>query len=137
MDQKERIRSELAVLRSQAGALVKLIRNDEKQFYSGYQDWYTKAVRVVEVLARDRLLEFRSYYEGDPKRKDLSVSTYCIRDFVRGIRPRQDSFEQLRGTTFNANEVTIGLFMTQALILGALVSRIDGVVAELESLIAH
>jgi hypothetical protein len=133
MDQKERIRSELAALRGQAGALVQLIRKNEKQFYSGYQDWYTKAVEVVRVLATDRLLEFRSYYEGD-----LSVSSYCIRDFVRGLRPRQDPFEALRGgVTFNANEVTIGLFMTQTLILAALVSRIEGVVAELESLIAH
>jgi hypothetical protein len=137
MDHKQRIRSEVAALRSQSGALVKLIRNHEKQFYAGYQDWYTKAVRVVQVLAPDRLSEFRTYYDGDPKRKDISVSTYCIRDFVRGIRPSQDPFEKLRGTTFDANEVTVALFMTQTLILAALESRIDGVVAELETSIAH
>jgi hypothetical protein len=138
MDQKERIRSELAALRAQAGGLIKLARNDAAQFYSGYQDWYTKAVRVVQVLAPDRLSEFRSYYDGDPKRKDISVSTYCIRDFVRGIRTVHDPLDNLRGRPgYDPKEVVMSSLMTQMFILDSLSSRIDGIVADLESSIAH
>lgn len=138
MDQKERIRSEVVALRAQAGGLIKLARNDAAQFYSGYQDWYTKAVRVVQVLAPDRLSEFRNYYDGDPKRKDISVSTYCIRDFVRGIRPVHDPFDDLRGRpTYDPTEVVMALLMTQVLIVGSLSSRIDGILADMESSIAH
>jgi len=137
MDHKERLRSELAALRAQGKGLVKLAHDDAAQFYSGYQDWYTKAVRVVQVLGPDRLTEFRSYYDGDPKRKDISVSTYCIRDFVRGIRPVHDPLGDLRGIpNYDPKQVVMASVQTQALIMESLSSRIDGIIAELESSIA-
>lgn len=137
MNHKEQIRSELAALKGQSGALAALVRKSPTQFYVGYQEWYTKAVKIVQVFAPDRLTEFRNYYEGDPKRKEISGATYCIRDFVRGMRPVSDPFEFRAGRTFDPNEVVLGQFMTQIHILGALSSRIDGIVAELESTIAH
>jgi hypothetical protein len=137
MDQKERLRSELAALGAQGRGLIKLARDDAAEFYSGYQDWYTKAVRVVQVLGPDRLVEFRSYYDGDPKRKDISVSTYCIRDFVRGIRPVHDALDDLRGKrSYDPRQIVMASVQTQGLILGSLSSRIDGIIAELETSIA-
>jgi hypothetical protein len=137
MDIKAQIRSELVALTSQSRVMLKSIRDKEAQFYSSYQEWYTKAVRVVRVLANDRLDEFQSYYQEDPKRKTVDGITYRIRDFVRGIRPVQDPFEVLRrGSTFDPVDCTMALFQTQMLILESLSSRIDGVIAELESTIA-
>jgi hypothetical protein len=139
MDQKERIRSELAGLSSQSKGLLKLVKSAPAKFYLSYQDWYTKTVQIVQVLAPDRSTEFRSYYEGDSKRKHISATTYCIRDFVRGVRPAPLSgFEEMRGaSTFDPTEVVLTLFTTQIFILDSLASRIDGIVAELESVIAY
>ena len=42
---------------------------DSPGFRDIYNGWYTKAVRVVRTIAPERLKEFQSYYEIDPKRK--------------------------------------------------------------------
>jgi len=47
--------------------------------------WYTRALKIVEALAPDRLDEFVSYYLPDPKRERLDAMAYRIQDFVRGV----------------------------------------------------
>lgn len=51
---------------------------------SDYQGWYTVAFRVIKVLAPERLDDFVTCYEPDPKRKFASGQQYKIRDFVLG-----------------------------------------------------
>ncbi|HBT3076860.1 TPA: hypothetical protein MBF08_003468, partial [Klebsiella pneumoniae] len=36
-----------------------------------YQQWYTKAYRVVSQIIPERLEEFERLYKGDPKRKEV------------------------------------------------------------------
>ena len=45
---------------------------DILQFGMEYQNWYTRALKVVEILANDRLEEFISYYKIEPKRKETN-----------------------------------------------------------------
>ncbi len=117
--------------------MLKTIQNNDGRFGASFQGWYTKAVRIVQVLAPDRLAEFKSYYEEEPKRKTLSSVTYRIRDFVRGIRPARSMLRMYDDDFFEAADVTRNLFQTQMLLLESLSSRIDGIIAELESAIAH
>jgi hypothetical protein len=49
-----------------------------------YQTFYTKALPLVRTVAPDRYDEFISCYEN-PKRRSLDVSTYGVRDFLRGL----------------------------------------------------
>lgn len=65
-------------------------KNDTFQFK--YQSWYTKALRAVQSLASDRLIEFRGYYEIDPKRKALGYGTYVIQDYVKGVVPNKFNY---------------------------------------------
>jgi hypothetical protein len=92
------------------------------KFGSDYQVWYTKALKLVELLGPDRLGEFVSLYKTDPKRKGLNADTFSIQDFVRGIGPAYD--------TFNINNLVGVRLLNQFQILAALDSRIDSVFAD-------
>jgi len=107
----------------------------EAEFVLNYQPWYTQAMKVVKVLAPDRYQEFCSYYEPDPRRKQIDVASYRIQDFFRGIRPvkrysiQEDSWEP--------RKIANAYILAQTLIARSLFSRIDGILADLESAIAH
>jgi hypothetical protein len=49
-----------------------------------YEDWYTRASLAVEVIAPDRLEDFRSAYRVD-RRRDVSYDTYTISDYLTGM----------------------------------------------------
>jgi hypothetical protein len=88
MTKREQIRKELAALYKEGSELaVAFQKQEEKQFQYDYQSWYTKALKAVASLASDRLPEFRSYYEIDPKRKSLGYGTYVIQDYIKGVAP--------------------------------------------------
>lgn len=54
---------------------------------SEYQQWYTKAYRVVSQVIPERLEEFERLYKGDPKRKEVTYANYSISDYlIRLIR---------------------------------------------------
>ncbi|HBR1030379.1 TPA: hypothetical protein L9K80_004082 [Klebsiella quasipneumoniae subsp. similipneumoniae] len=50
-----------------------------------YQQWYTKAYRVVSQIIPERLEEFERLYKGDPKRKEVTYGNYCISDYLIGL----------------------------------------------------
>ena len=64
-----------------------LTTDDEPGFIVKYQLWYTKAIKLIRVLAADRYQEFCGYYEPDPRRKGITIESYRIQDFFRGMRP--------------------------------------------------
>ena len=88
MTKREAIHKELADLYTYGVKLaVSFQKNKAEQFQYDYQIWYTKALKAVASLASDRHVEFRSYYEVDPKRKSLGYGTYVIQDYLKGVAP--------------------------------------------------
>ncbi len=89
MTAKEKIKGELSELVKEGNELLKKFQDTEKKpsVHLPYQAWYSKALRAVEWLARDRYEEFRHYYEPDPKRKSFGYGTYVIQDYLKNIKP--------------------------------------------------
>lgn len=114
MDTKESIAKEIGALYSEGAEILKAFMEDDKKlnFRPSYQGWYTKALRVVEVLAQDRYPEFKSYYEIDPKRKNLGYGTYVIQDHLKGVVPSRlnypnfDEANQVHQCFFNQLTIT-------------------------------
>jgi hypothetical protein len=66
---------------------VRQVLKEKKISFEGrYQSWYTEALRALKQLLPERLVEFTSYYEIDPKRKRLNTQTFSIQDWLLGIR---------------------------------------------------
>ncbi len=132
MSTKDQIKAELSNLIDEGRKLPRQVKKENSivDFGRPYQSWYTKAIKVVAVFAPDRFAEFRSYYEVDPKRKTIDLTTYKIRDYVNGFFPKSDSF----GKPFWDHHALTHLnIVNQLYILESLESRIDGVLADLEA----
>lgn len=129
---KEKIKQELETLISDCRIfLMKLMHKDpELDFHLDYQMWYTSALKVVQVLAADRYVEFKSYYEIDSKRKELGNGNYAIQDYLKGIVPssyRYPNFDSIATTAQNV--------INQLSILQSLVVRIDSVLGNISEII--
>src|SRR5689334_15653819 len=90
-------------------------------FQDDYQNWYTEARVVVEQLLPQRLDEFTSLYEADPKRKQIHALNYTIADYLNGIRPKPDMMGQ---KPFHESAI-FGRFQTQILILDSIARRFE------------
>jgi hypothetical protein len=134
MSSKETIKKELAKLSLDCNAVIEwLDKNDQRlkvPFGQMYQAWYTKACKAVEFLAPDRASEFRSYYEVDPKRKEYSVGSYAIQDFIKGFEPSDHPAVHFDAKTL----VKLRLF-NQLHILESVESRIDSVLSNVEAML--
>ena len=129
MNSSEEIKSELKSLVAVKNALLKFASNtdDTIEFGSNYQLWYSKAIKIVEALAPERLVEFKSYYLIDPKRKQLSAETYTIQDYVKGIGARTGVYNTPLWDVNNCVQVRV---MNQIQILASLETRIDSVIQD-------
>ncbi len=94
-----------------------------------YQNWYTRALKVVEVLAPDRLAEFINYYRIDPKRKLVNVQNYVIQDFIMGIGAQEDKYGK---SYWDTNNVTAIKVYNQLQILQSVETRIDSVLSDVQ-----
>jgi len=144
MTTKDKIKQELNKLTSDADKVFELLLNandkaDEKNgqahartfflFSKTYQDWYSRALKIVALLGVERLDEFRNYYLADPKRKGQDVNNYSIQDFIKGIGPRNDVYGV---PAFDGKTILALRFVAQRDILNSLSSRIDGVLSDVE-----
>lgn len=128
MSKREAIHKELDDLYQEGAKLaVAFQKKEEKQFQYDYQRWYTKALKAVASLAADRHVEFRSYYEIDPKRKSLGYGTYVIQDFLKGVKPGGYQYED-----FNARNQVLTCFFNQLTILQSIGERVDSVLGNIE-----
>jgi hypothetical protein len=66
-----------------AGGFERPTRKSLKYLSTGYQGWYSQALRVVEQLLPDRLDEFACLYL-DRRRKDITWETYGVSDYLSG-----------------------------------------------------
>lgn len=99
----------------------------KSDFRRKYQNWYTRALRVIEALAPDRLEEFKQYYGPPPKRKALDLSNYVIQDYLTGILPSR----HFSGPSFDASAVVFMKFHNQVTILQSVESRLNSVFADI------
>lgn len=129
ISKKEIIKKEVNELKNKGIELLGTFtekKNDAK-FSFNYQIWYTNALKVIEILARDRYNEFVGYYEIDQKRKALGYGTYVIQDYLKGVAPSKSIY-----SNFDTRGQVKICFTNQLSILGALESRIDSVLSNIE-----
>jgi hypothetical protein len=129
MSKRDVIRKEVSELYNIGAVLAEdFQRTKAEQFQYDYQRWYTKALRTVASLAPDRLDEFRSYYEINPKRKLLGYGTYVIQDFLKGVKPGSYQLQN-----FDTRAQTLLCFFNQLTIFKAILDSIDSVLVNIET----
>jgi hypothetical protein len=129
MATENEIAKELDSLVGEVPALIKLATKpkDIVDFGSKYQHWYSRAVKLVELLGSDRLSEFCSYYLIDPKRKSYSAATYVIQDYVKGMGASTDYMDKPNWDIHNTVAIRL---MNQSQILASLKSRLGSVLSD-------
>ena len=126
MNVPEDIKKELDSLQEKLTDLSELLEDGKNyvKFGDAYQDWYSRAYKVVEYLAPERLEEFTSYYLVDPKRKTIHSRTYVIQDYIQG-------YVSPASVRRPANKLVTLKITNQAQILMPLSSRIDSVLEDI------
>ncbi|WP_017216272.1 hypothetical protein [Pseudoalteromonas sp. NJ631] len=129
MSTSDQIRKELDDLIISKSDLLNLAKDtsDSIKFGAKYQEWYSRAIKLVESLAPERLKEFSEYYLIDPKRKLTNASNYVIQDYVKGIGARTDHSRQPMWDVNNLISIRV---MNQVHIIASLASRIDSVLQD-------
>jgi hypothetical protein len=125
----DQIKKDLNDLITNKGDLISLAAdsNDTLKFGASYQEWYSRAIKLVESLAPERLKEFSEYYLIDPKRKLTNASNYVIQDYIKGIGARTDSSNN---PLWDVNNLISIRVMNQAHIISSLASRIESVLQD-------
>ena len=126
MNASEDIKKEIDSLNEKLADVFKFAENNENfvEFGIAYQNWYSRAYKVVEYLAPERLEEFTSYYLIDTKRKSFDHTTYTIQDYIRGIMPSEPA-------KWNPNHAVFIRLTNQVQILKSLSSRLDSVLEDI------
>lgn len=133
MSVSDEINKELKSLLDEQSALVKQLDKLESTqiiaFGTAYQSWYTRAIKLIDALAPDRLDEFVGYYRIDPKRKTMHAGTYVIQDYVNGYGPVADIYGKKPFDEVNLTRVRL---TNQLQILASVRSRIGHVLADVK-----
>ncbi len=134
MDKREELKKGLLELIKEVTELCTLAAEAKDsagimKFGMEYQSWYTRAIKVVEILASERLEEFINYYRIDPKRKEVHAQNYVIQDFIMGVGARTDLYKEPLWDTHNVTAVKV---YNQLQILQSLQTRIDSVLSNVQ-----
>lgn len=129
MDAAESIKKELGSLLDAQSDLLKLVQDTEHtiEFGTAYQRWYSRAYKIVQSLAPERLQEFVSYYLIDPKRKITDAGNYVIQDYIKAIGARTNSYDK---PFWDVNNLTAIRILNQVQIISSLSNRIDSVLQD-------
>jgi hypothetical protein len=129
MSAAEEVKKELKALLDSQTELLDLAKDNKDiiKFGTKYQAWYSRAYKLVESLAPERLNEFTSYYLIDPKRKVSDASNYVIQDYIKGIGARTDHYDK---PLWDTNNVVMIRILNQMQIIASLSSRIDSVLQD-------
>jgi hypothetical protein len=90
-----------------------------------YHIWYSKILPFIRYLGPDRLREFVSLYELDPKRKGADWLHYTLQDYIRGTM--NENFEPISAFA--------SLFQQQIMIVEAIYLTADQRLSDLEQVI--
>lgn len=131
MDASEAIKEELKNLLDAQKELIELASDTEKtiSFGTKYQRWYSRAYKLVQALAPERLGEFNSYYLIDPKRKTTDAGNYVIQDYIKAIGARTDHYKK---PLWDVNNLIAIRVVNQMQIISSLSSRIDSVLQDVK-----
>jgi hypothetical protein len=131
MSTSEEIKKELQALLDKQSDLIQLAQKNDDiiKFGNAYQRWYSRAYKLVEASAPERIAEFSSYYLIDPKRKITNAGNYVIQDYIKGIGARTD---HLNRALWDTNNHTMIRVMNQMQIIDSLSSRIDSVLQDVK-----
>ena len=102
-------------------------------FDNEYQRWYTQASAVVKQLLPDRHAEFNSLYLSDPKRKTINAVTYCIQDWMNGIRATRHGRD--RKKLYDDIGVVAIKLSTQIKILESVEARFENKIMDIGSIV--
>ena len=129
MNTKESIRAEIVTLYNDGQDMAQRFFNKDKEqdFHLEYQEWYTPASRAIQTLANERYAEFKSYYEIDPKRKELGYETYVIQDYMKHIVPSSHNYPGFS----SRNQVVICL-RNQLNILRSVLGKIEMILESID-----
>ncbi|TFH51291.1 MAG: hypothetical protein E4G89_02185 [Methanothrix sp.] len=131
MTTSEEIRNELDKIVKEKSQLMELIGKDDiLGFGRFYQNWYSRALKLVSLLGPDRFDEFRSYYLIDPKRKTTNVDNYVIQDYVKAVGAPTDNYTSK--PRFDTKNITGIRLINQTDIIRSLSSRIDGILVDVK-----
>jgi hypothetical protein len=139
MDRKEELKNGLKDLIDLGSDIVERVKKVKKgevlELNKLYQSWYTSAIKILEILANDRLDEFISYYRIDPKRKEVNAFNYVIQDYFSGRGVRKDRYGQ---PLFDIEDVVFIRIYNQVQIIHSLNTRIESVFSDVQgSLLAE
>lgn len=131
MSTEETITKELNVLIDEVPTLLKFTAaaEDIVRFGDKYQVWYSRAIKLVELLGSDRLDEFCSYYRIDSKRRQFDAGTYVIQDYVTGVDAAKGFYDEPK---WDIHKIVAIRVVNQAQILESLRSRIGTVLADVK-----
>jgi hypothetical protein len=128
MSRKKLITKELTDLYNSGAEVCQEFHDGKNEsFQYKYQSWYTKALRAVQHLASDRIIEFRGYYEIDPKRKSLGYGTYAIQDYFKGVVPSKFNYPE-----FNSRVQVVQAFFNQLTIFKSIIDRAESLLGNIE-----
>lgn len=135
MNVKNEIKSEIKDCLKDAVPLLdycreKMKKEDREKFSLriSYQKWYSKSLKILDYLAKDRLPEFKSYYEIDPKRKSMGYGSYYIQDYFKDLAPNN-----FNHPNFNSLQETFTNIYNQYTILVSIAGRLDSVLSDIQS----
>ena len=125
----DEIKKELASLLDAQMDLLKLVADvkDTITFGTKYQQWYSRAYKIVQSLAPERLAEFVSYYLIDPRRKTTEAGNYVIQDYIKGMGARLNNYDKPLWDVHNLIAIR---FYNQVQIINSLSDRIDNVLQD-------
>ncbi|MGE3814780.1 MAG: hypothetical protein AB7G68_06235 [Nitrospiraceae bacterium] len=111
----------------------KLAEELDGTFEREYQKWYTEAHAVIRQLIPDRLSEFEELYKGDGKRKNTTIQTYHIQDWLNGVRSGVDYRTSKK--LYDDFAIVSMRFATQLSILKAVDSRFESTLHDIKQLV--
>ena len=127
----DQLYTDLAIVAS--GKRVKKGETEPGQiFFFSYQRWYSEAHEVIRQILPARLNEFEALYYGNEKRKGFNAETYAIKDWLLGIRARQN-FEGVKN--FDDAGIVFMRYQTQVEILKSATVRFESLLLDIRQIL--
>ncbi len=127
----------LAMMKDINGDLPKNVKDALKKhkiklprFNDEYDTWYSEALVLIKQLLPDRADDFIKQYK-DEKRKELTVSTYGIYDYLLGLRRTSGLYEEV----IVDSSAAIGKMQVQNSILKAVEKRFESSLFDIQEVL--
>ncbi|PTQ80730.1 hypothetical protein C8R21_11477 [Nitrosospira multiformis] len=120
-----------AVVRESLGEKTEEYIKNLPSFKAEYQTWYSKSISLLRQLLPDRLEDFKRHYEKPKSRREITVESYRIEDYLQGISITR----RLEGITVVGLEAAIPHFNQQIAIIKAASARFDSSLFEIRQLV--